>query len=347
MNPVGPAITGAGAGDFSSFWGVRHSPFLSRVPVPSSSLLENQRALAGRLIVAAQEGSPLVVVKGEDGAGTTTLARWLYEALPSATHMALLLAPGAPGVEPAALSQRIMDMLNNAPGNPSPAIPVAASLRDQMLGLAPVFDWLRGRGKKLAVVLDNSGFLSGESWAAFFLSVLRQGELVDNVVQFFLFGGLAEMDAMSAGWPRALSSRTTTLRLQTPADSCLHAWLRMRLVMAGMSETRAKAVFSEAAASQAVHAARGSLTRLGRIASGAMSEAFLGSRKMVEARDVMAVVNGGVDFGQQPVADARGHRQSGRPGGASLAGGPLPFASGSDTEAGASMPRLIDLVKLD
>ncbi|MEY4631310.1 MAG: hypothetical protein RIQ81_1430 [Pseudomonadota bacterium] len=351
MNPVEPAKNISTPGDFSSYWGFRHSPFLTRVVVPASALLDNQKALAGRLLVAAQEGAPLAVVRGEDGAGTTTLARWLYDALPVSTHMALLLAPGAPGVEPAALSQRMVELMQAAPGNSAGEIAAGSSLRDQMLGLAPVFDWIRQRGKRLAVVLDNAGFLAGESWAAFFLSLLRQGELVDNVVQFFLFGGTSEMEAMSAGWPRALASRTSSFRLQSPADECLHGWLRTRLVMAGMSEARAKTVFSPAAAAGAVHAARGSLTRLGRIAGGALTEAFLAGRKTVEVQDVEAVLNDTTDRVQPASGAVRGQRQHvssrGQPDAQVRGDSGGSEGTGGDRDSGAHLPRLIDLVKLD
>ena len=91
---------------FAAFWGLRHSPFFGRVDVPARMLLESQRSTATRVLIAAQEGAPVVTIGGRDGVGSTMLARWLYESLPESTHHAMLLAPGAAGTDPSALTDR-------------------------------------------------------------------------------------------------------------------------------------------------------------------------------------------------------------------------------------------------
>jgi type II secretory pathway predicted ATPase ExeA len=327
--------------DFSTYWGFQHSPFHARIPVPGDFLLENQRALANRLMVAAQEGAPLVVIKGRDGSGMTTLARWLYDSLPVSSHMALLLAPGAAGVEPSALSSRILDSVKSLPGAPQGTIDPGLGLREQLLALAPAFDLMQRRGKRIAVILDNASFLSGEPWSAYFLAMLRQGELVDPVIQFFLFGCAADMDRLIAGWSRALIARSTSVTLPSPSDDSMHRWLRNRLVLAGLPEAKAVSIFSPSAVSRAVRSAQGSLTRLGRIAGAALIEAFLAGRRIVERIDVDAATNESPD--SMAAGDHVGiHRKATREASDQGDGSTATFDKFKED---SEIPRLIDLVK--
>jgi hypothetical protein len=303
-------------------------------------LLENQKTLANRLLVAAQEGAPLVRIKGPEGAGITTLARWLYDSLPVSSHFALLLAPGAAGVMPSALTGKIIEAVKNLPGAPQNAVQPDASVRDQALALAPVFDLVQKRGKRIAVILDNAGFLSGEPWSAYFLAMIRQGELVDPVIQFFLFGSSTEMERIAAEWPRALQARSTAFNLSVPGDESMVRWLRNRLVLAGLTDTRAVSLFPPVLASRAVRAANGSLTRLGRIAGAALVEAFLAGRTIVERSDLDAVLSAGSETPGGADAGGSARRQRNRDLSRESDGN-----QGGNVGEGTGIPRLIDLVK--
>ena len=286
---------------FTTFWGLRHSPFLGRVDVPAQMLLESQRAAATRLLIAAQEGAPVVVASGPEGAGTTVLARWLYESLPESSHHALLLSLSAPGVEPAALSARMASFGASRLGV-QPVDHGGGSLREQLVALAPLFDALRGSGKRLAVIFDNATQLAGEPWAAFMLAVTRQGELVDGVTQFFLLGQTDGMENLCAAWPRALDARSLKIRLRAPDEGDQRRWIENRLLMAGCDLAAARRIFPVPAVQRAISLARNNLTRLGRIAEGAMIEAFMAgaSEVMVQHVDAAGAAPGRSSTGDSP-----------------------------------------------
>ncbi|NDE14959.1 hypothetical protein EBZ80_08530 [bacterium] len=272
---------------FTKFWGVRHSPFLGRFDVPAQMLLETQRAAATRMLIAAQENAPVVVASGPEGSGATVLARWLYDNLAEATHHALLLSLSAPGVEPSALSARMASFGASRLGV-QPVDPGSGSLREQLVALAPLFDALRGSGKRLAVIFDNAAYLAGEPWAAYMLAVTRQGELVDGVIQFFLLGQTDAMESLCAAWPRALDARATKVRLRAPDEADQRRWIENRLLMAGCDPAAARRIFPAPAVQRAISLARNNLTRLGRIAEGAMIEAFMAGATEISAHHVDA-----------------------------------------------------------
>jgi type II secretory pathway predicted ATPase ExeA len=314
---------------FTSFWGVRHSPFLGRVDVPAQLLLEGQRAAATRVLIAAQEGAPMVVASGPEGSGATVLARWLYDSLPESTHHAILLTSSTPGVEPAALTTRVAAFGTSRLGI-QPVEPGGGSLREQLIALAPVFDALRSSGKRLAVIVDNAAYLAGEPWAAYMLAVIRQGELVDGVVQFFLLGQADAMDALCAAWPRALDSRAIKVRMRAPDEVDQRRWIENRLVMAGCDPEAARKVFTDAAVQRAIALSRDNLTRLGRIAEGAMIEAFMAGARQVAVHHVDAV------------SSATGRTRGNEPASESSSGSSLGSSSGP---APVNAPGLLDLLK--
>ena len=276
---------------FATFWGVRHSPFFGRVDVPAHLLLENQRSTATRVLIAAQEGAPVVSVGGRDGAGSTLLARWLYDSLPESTHHAMLLAPGAAGTDPSALTSRIADFgrskLGVAMADPAALI---GPVRGQLIALAPVFDALRNQQKRLALIFDNAGLLSGEPWAAYILAVIRQGELIDGVVQFFLFGHEDGLHQIVSSWPKSLEARAMRIPLSAPSEADQARWIENRLILAGCDENLARSFFSRAAIQRAISASGQNLTRLGKLAERAMIEAFMSGSRQVEVQHVASAL---------------------------------------------------------
>lgn len=276
---------------FAAFWGVRHSPFFSRVDVPARLLLENQRSTATRVLIAAQEGAPVVTVGGRDGAGSTLLARWLYDSLPESTHHALLLAPGAAGTDPSALTSRIADFGTSKLGVAmADTGALAGPVRGQLIALAPVFDALRNQQRRLAIIFDNAGLLSGEPWAAYILAVIRQGELIDGVIQFFLFGHEDGLHQIVSSWPKSLEARAMRIPLPQPSEADQVRWIENRLILAGCDENLARSFFSRAAIQRAISASGQNLTRLGKLAERAMIEAFMSGSRQVEVQHVAAAL---------------------------------------------------------
>lgn len=286
-SPVADLPSASSPGGFLAFWGVRHSPFFGRADVPAAFLLENQRNAAARVLIAAQDGAPVVTIGGPGGVGLTLLAKWLYEALPEASHHAMLLAPGGPGTEPAALTTRIAAFGASRLGVAMATMSLTTeSMRDQMITIAPVLDVLRRGQKRLAIIFDNAGLLSGEPWASYILSVIRQGELIDGVLQFFLFGHETELQKITSSWPRALDARTINIALLAPSEADQRKWLEHRIILAGSDDASARKIFSNEAAKEAISGSGNNLTKLGRIAEAAMIEAFMASSRQVESRHV-------------------------------------------------------------
>lgn len=279
---------------FTAFWGLRHSPFFGRVDVPARMLLDNQRSTATRMLIAAQEGAPVVIVGGRDGVGSTLMARWLYDSLPESTHHALLLAPGAAGADPSALTSRIASFGASRLGVPKTGevdgAALAGPMRGQLIALAPVFDALRNQQKRLAIIFDNAGLLSGEPWAAYILAVIRQGELIDGVVQFFLFGHEDGLQKIVSSWPKSLEARAMQLPLPPPSATDQSVWLENRLTLAGCDRTLARSLFSPAAIQRAISASGQNLTRLGRLAEKAMIEAFMSGSHQVDVQHIAAAI---------------------------------------------------------
>lgn len=282
---------------FSQFWNLRESPFFGNFEISEHHLLTSQRAVVTRLLLAAQQGVPVVGVFADEGAGSTTVARWLYENLPETSHFAMILSPGAQGVDPSHLTSRIRSFASaRIPGAgnvQNMSVPASSeSLKDQIAGLASVLDALQAAGKKLALIIDNAGLLAGESWAAYLLGILRQGDLVEHVLQFFLIGNREDLSATVQSWPRVLETRMTRLSLSRPEAAEVDVWLRNRLSLAGFNVESAGSVFSPQARKRLVEQSGCCLPKMAQLAEGAMIEAYLAGSTTVEASHVDRATHG-------------------------------------------------------
>jgi hypothetical protein len=203
----------------------------------------------------------------------------------------MLLAPGAAGTDPSALTSRIADFGRSKLGV-AMADPAAlnGAVRGQLIALAPVFDVLRNQQKRLALIFDNAGLLSGEPWAAYILAVIRQGELIDGVVQFFLFGHEDGLHQIVSSWPKSLEARAMRIPLSAPSEADQARWIENRLILAGCNENLARSFFSRAAIQRAISASGQNLTRLGKLAERAMIEAFMAGSRQVEVQHVASAL---------------------------------------------------------
>jgi hypothetical protein len=181
-------------------------------------------------------------------------------------------------------------------GAEQPAKVQDGSIRGQMAELLPVFDALRASGKKIALIVDNAALLAGEPWAAFLLGILRQGELIEHVLQFVLIGHTSDMSQMMQTWPRVLEARVSRFALSRPSPDDLGTWLCNRLVLAGADRLIAEQVFTSAARKRLLDLTSCSLPKLSWLAEGAMVEAFMTGSHVVDVVHVDRSHSGGSEL---------------------------------------------------
>jgi type II secretory pathway predicted ATPase ExeA len=214
--------------DYLEFYGLRAEPF-SNAPVSRFYYDSEQHGQAlVRLLYAVRRVKGLAVLSGGIGAGKTTLARRLLDALPDAEFEAALLVIIHRDVTPDWLLRRIAVQL----GVVQPPEDKLSLLSQLYRRLVEIYE----AGKKAVVLVDEAQMLATRDLMEEFRGLLNL-EVPGQKLLSFVFFGLPEIDdclAMDAPLAQRVALR---VRLEPFDGTSTAAYIRHRLRVAGGPET--------------------------------------------------------------------------------------------------------------
>ncbi len=264
--------------DYLSFYGLEQEPF-SNAPVKSfyfDSAQHSQALL--RLTYAMRAMKGLAVLVGDIGAGKTTLARRLLDALDEGEYEAALLVIIHRDITSDWLLRRIAVQL----GVESPA-------QDKLMLLSQLYRRLveiHESGKKAVVLIDEAQMLDTRELMEEFRGLLNL-EMPERKLLSFVFFGLPEIEDNLRKDPPLAQRVALRVRLGPFDFAATEAYIQHRLRMAGC-----KRPILDDDAMSAVHGATGGMPRLiNTLCDNLLLEGALAGRPTIDAAMVREVAS--------------------------------------------------------
>ena len=224
-----------------------------------------------RLLRCLRQGKELLVLCGEIGVGTTTLARRVLDELDPEAFEAGLLVVGR-GVEPAWLRAAIARQLGVvAPGE---------SRADTMRRLYEHLVALRREGRRAVIAIDEAHALGPDALAEL-LAILNFEHEDERLVSVLLIGS-PELERMLEAEPALMGRCELCVRVEPLVGAEARAYIAHRLVVAGGDP----ALFAPELADVIAERAGGLPRRINALADNALFEAHLARREWPEPADV-------------------------------------------------------------
>lgn len=255
---------------YLEFFGLTAEPF-SNAPVSRFfyNAPQHQQALT-RLLYAASSMKGLAILVGDIGAGKTTLARRLLDALPEEEYEAALLVIIHSGITASWLLKRIALQL----GVESPAQEKLALLSQLYQRLLQIHE----QGRKAVVLIDEAQMLETRELMEEFRGLLNLEVPERKLLSFVLFG-LPEIETHLKLDPPLAQRVAMRFRLDPFNVESTESYVKHRLRLAGA----ARMPFAPEAIA-ALHRCSGGTPRIiNTLCDNALFEAFLGRSKEISA----------------------------------------------------------------
>jgi general secretion pathway protein A len=256
--------------NFIEYFGMTQEPF-SNAPVSRFYYNSAQHAEAlTRLTYAVDGMKGLGLLVGQIGAGKTTLARRMLDALPEDRYEAALLVIIHSGITASWLLRRIALQL----GVPEPAHEKLALLGQLYQRLVQIYE----SGKKAVVLIDEAQMLSTRELMEEFRGLLNL-EVPERKLVTFVFFGLPEIESNLLLDP-PLAQRVALRVHLAPFDrDATEAYIKHRLRLAG-----AQRMLFRPEAIDVIHAHSTGIPRvINTLCDNALFEAFLARATDVDA----------------------------------------------------------------
>ena len=256
--------------NYIEYFGMTQEPF-SNAPVSRFYYNSAQHAEAlTRLTYAVDGMKGLAVLVGQIGAGKSTLARRMLDALPEESYEAALLVIVHSGITAGWLLRRIALQL----GVPDPAHEKLTLLGQVYQRLIKIYE----SGKKAVVLIDEAQMLQTRELMEEFRGLLNLEVPERKLVTFVLFG-LPDIERNLMLDP-PLAQRVAVRSSLQPFDrEATEAYLKHRLRLAGASR-----MLFQPAAIDLIHEGSGGIPRMiNTLCDNALFEAFLGRASGVDA----------------------------------------------------------------
>lgn len=277
---------------YLDFYELSQEPF-SNAPVSRfyySSAQHAQALMRLTHVVSGMRG--LAVLVGDIGAGKTTLARRMLDALPEAEYEAALLVIVHSGITPTWLLKRIAMQL----GVESPADEKLALLAQLYQRLVEIHE----QGKKAVVLIDEAQMLASREIMEEFRGLLNL-EVPERKLISFVFFGLPEIEANLKLDPPLAQRVALKYRLEPLTREATEAYIRHRLRLAGAP----RVPFTSAAMARVHLYGRGTPRLINTLCDNALFEGFVARAREIdeEAMDRVALALG-LDATTSPDAPA-------------------------------------------
>jgi general secretion pathway protein A len=256
--------------NFLEHFGISQEPF-SNAPVSRFYYNSKQHADAlTRLTYAADSMKGLAVLVGNIGAGKTTLARRMLDALPEDRFEAALLVIVHSGITANWLLRRIALQL----GVPSPASEKLPLLGQLYQRLVQIYE----QGKKAVVLIDEAQMLQTRELMEEFRGLLNL-EVPERKLVSFVFFGLPEIEQNLMLDPPLAQRVAVRVKLEPFDKESTEAYIKHRLRLAG-----AQRMLFEPGAIDIMHEASSGIPRvINTLGDNALLEGFLSRVSIIDA----------------------------------------------------------------
>jgi len=273
---------------YLDFYGLSQEPF-SNAPVSRfyySSAQHAQALMRLTHVVSGMRG--LAILVGDIGAGKTTLARRMLDALPEEEYEAALLVIVHSGITSTWLLKRIALQL----GVENPADEKLAVLAQLYERLVRIYE----QGKKAVVLIDEAQMLATREIMEEFRGLLNL-EVPERKLISFVFFGLPEIEANLKLDPPLAQRVALKYRLEPLTPDATEAYVRHRLRLAGAS----RVPFTPAAMARIHERGRGTPRLINTLCDNALFEGFVARARDIDAPAVDRVA---LDLGLEPAPSA-------------------------------------------
>ncbi len=262
--------------NFLDFYGMAQEPF-SNAPVSRFYYNSRQHAEAlTRLTYAADSMKGLAVLVGQIGAGKTTLARRMLDALPEDKFEAALLVIVHSGITANWLLRRIALQL----GVQAPATEKLTLLGQLYQRLVQIYE----QGKKAVVLIDEAQMLQTRELMEEFRGLLNL-EVPERKLVSFVFFGLPEIEQNLTLDPPLAQRVAVRVRLEPFDRDATQAYIKHRLRLAGAS----RMLFDEPAI-DVIHQSSGGIPRvINTLCDNALLEGYLGRADVIDGPTMQKV----------------------------------------------------------
>ncbi|MDP2344135.1 MAG: AAA family ATPase [Deltaproteobacteria bacterium] len=255
--------------NYVDFFGMTQEPF-SNAPVSRFYYNSSQHAQAlTRLTYAVDSMKGLALLVGNIGAGKTTLARRMLDALPDDRYEAALLVIIHSGITASWLLRRIALQLGVA----DPAHEKLALLGQLYQRLVQIYE----AGKKAVVLIDEAQMLQTREIMEEFRGLLNL-EVPERKLVTFVFFGLPEIEQNLLLDPPLAQRVALRVRLSSFDRDATEAYVKHRLRLAGAGR-----MFFKGEALDVIHHASQGIPRvINTLCDNALFEAFLARQQEVD-----------------------------------------------------------------
>lgn len=278
--------------NYVEYFRMLQEPF-SNAPVSRFYFNSSQHAEAlTRLTYAVDSMKGLALLVGNIGAGKTTLARRMLDALPDDRYEAALLVIIHSGITSAWLLRRIALQL----GVQEPAADKTALLGQLYQRLIHIYE----SGKKAVVLVDEAQMLQTREVMQELRGLLNL-EVPERKLLTFVFFGLPEIEQNLLLDPPLAQRVALRVRLGSFDRDATEAYIKHRLRLAGAS----RMLFDVDAVDALHELSRGIPRVINTLADNALFEAFLARRPFVDGEQLIRIAaNLGVALQAEAVAAA-------------------------------------------
>lgn len=289
--------------NYLDYFGMKQEPF-SNAPVSRFYFNSTQHAEAlTRLTYAVDSMKGLALLVGNIGAGKTTLARRMLDALPDDRYEAALLVIIHSGITAGWLLRRVALQL----GVQDPSTDKLSLLGQLYQRLIQIYE----SGKKAVVLIDEAQMLQTRELMEELRGLLNL-EVPERKLITFVFFGLPEIEQNLLLDPPLAQRVALRVRLSSFDHDATEAYVKHRLRLAGAS----RMLFDNDAVAALHELSRGIPRVINTLADNALFEAFLARRQVVDGALMQVVAaNLGVTLQAEAVAAATTEaiRLGGRP----------------------------------
>jgi type II secretory pathway predicted ATPase ExeA len=281
---------------FTDYFELSQEPF-SNAPVSRFYYNSAQHSEAlTRLTYAVDSMKGLAVLVGQIGAGKTTLARRMLDALPEDRYEAALLVIIHSGINASWLLKRIAMQL----GVQNPADEKLTLLGQLYRRLVQIYE----AGKKAVVLIDEAQMLATRELMEEFRGLLNL-EVPERKLVSFVFFGLPEIEQNLMLDPPLAQRVAVRVKLAPFDREATEAYIKHRLRLAG-----AQRMLFDADALDIIHERSGGIPRvINTLCDNALFEAFLG-RELAVRSSIMRRVGENlaltVNAARDPTAEEQG-----------------------------------------
>ena len=275
---------------YLDFFALTNEPF-SNAPVSRFYYNSTQHAQAlTRLLHSVSYMKGLSLLVGDIGAGKTTLARRMLDALPEDQYEAALLVIIHSGITASWLLRRIALQL----GVENPAQEKLALLSQLYQRLLAIYE----QGRKAVVLIDEAQMLETRELMEEFRGLLNL-EVPERKLITFVFFGLPEIERNLKLDPPLAQRVALRYRLEPFTLESTDAYVKHRLRLAGAQ----RLPFTDAAIAAVHRRSLGTPRVINTLCDNALFEAFLARQQSIDAPLVDRVADG---LALDPVAGASG-----------------------------------------